>query len=53
MTPAALAQTPAPQPRQSLDPGVQSAVNELLDNSQRIARVKLPRATEPAFKFRP
>jgi len=52
-TSGVLAQTTPSQLRTSSDPGLQAARNDLLDNAQRIAQVKLPRSTEPAFKFRP
>ena len=48
--PFAPAQTPAPQPTPGSD--LQSARQSLQDDAQRIATVKLPRATEPAFHFR-
>ena len=51
--PAGLAQAPALPAQTSADPGLIAARNELMENAQRIARVKLPRATEPAFRFRP
>ena len=51
-SPVGLAQAPAPSTRTSADAELQSARNELQDNAQRIAGVKLPRSTEPAFHFR-
>jgi len=47
----ATAQAPVPAPA-SPDPEVQSARQDLRDSSQRIARINLPRSTEPAFSFR-
>ena len=47
---ATLAQTPAQPPPD--DKPLQSARGDLKDAGERIARVKLPRATEPAFHFR-
>ena len=44
----ALAQPAAPQPAKQLE----TARGDLRDAAQRIARVKLPRTTEPAFRFR-
>ena len=40
----------APQP--PADKQLQSARGDLKDAGERIARIKLPRATEPAFRFR-
>jgi hypothetical protein len=50
-TPVLVAQTLAP-PAQTASPELQSARNGLQENARRIARVKLPRSTEPAFRFR-
>jgi hypothetical protein len=52
-TSAMLAQTTPSQSRAPADPDLQAARNDLFDNARRIAQVKLPRITEPAFKFRP
>jgi len=49
-SPATLAQTPASRPPD--DKQLQSARGDLKDAGERIARIKLPRATEPAFRFR-
>lgn len=51
-SPTVFAQAPVTPPRTTADAELQSARNELNDYAQRIARVKLPRATEPAFRFR-
>jgi hypothetical protein len=44
-------QTPAPAPPNA-DAELQAARQRLQSDMQRIAMVKLPQATEPAFQFR-
>ena len=46
---AVLAQAPAAKPADSKE--LQSARDELKEARERIAMVKLPRDTEPAFRF--
>jgi hypothetical protein len=51
--PTLLSQAPAQQTTPTpVERDVQSAKDELQDSSRRIAGVKLPRSTEPAFQFR-
>jgi hypothetical protein len=49
---AAIAQAPPAQPA-SADALLQSARAGYQGDAQRIAMVKLPQSTEPAFQFRP
>jgi hypothetical protein len=51
-SPALLAQAPPPPAQPADSPELQSARTDLQDSVRRIARVKLPRSTEPAFRFR-
>ena len=46
------AQAP-PNPPADADAGLRSAREVFQNDAQRIAAVKLPQATEPAFQFRP
>ena len=50
---AAVPQATIPQTAgTAADPDVQSALDQLKANTQAIAKVKLPMATEPAFHFK-
>jgi len=48
----AFAQAPATPRPADASAELQSARDDMRDTAARIARVKLPRATEPAFHFR-
>lgn len=44
--------TPQARPQQASDNNLQAARADLRANATRIAQIKLPMATEPAFRFK-